>query len=827
MQENKLQNVLLAAQENSGFGLTHSDHMPSERSTYNHNLPASVSSFIGREHELREIGQRLREHRLITLTGTGGTGKTRLALQAAAGEVDHFADGVWLVELAGLSTADLVAQIIAKVLALPEAPDLAPLEQLGAFLQAKHLLLVLDNCEHLIEECARITAFLLVRCPRLVVLATSREPLAIGGEMVLHIPPLSLPDPAQPLEVSSLLHYDALRLFVERAEAAEPSFHLTASNAAAVVEICRRLDGIPLALELAAGRVRGMGVSLLAARLDQRFRLLIGGDRSALPRHQTLRATIDWSYRLLSAAEQIVLRRLGIFAGDFTLEAAEGVCGEPDSNQNDREVITPETILDHLLQLVSKSLVQFNQDTGRYRLLETIRLFCLERLAEAGETQTASAQHLAWYLRLAEEAAPRLSGPEQAIWGARLEAEQENMRAALAWALDASGAEEAARLALAVWRFWHTHTYQREGLRWLERILEVDAATPLPSSLRPQLFNALGVLSNSLCQFEQATAYHTEALRSWRERGDRAGMAQALCDIGWQQFDEMHQDQARAYAMESLALARAVGDQRAIAAALFLWAGATIEGNPGEEAVSASQGELTEAISALEESLALWRALEDTSNMAKAMSLLARAEGKRGNHERAKPLLREAVRLLVQVGNYIDLQGSLVALNIMATHAPQQPEGARYAAQVSGMMAARIEKLSGRSPWDEGPFQHGIEQITAILGADAFAHAFDEGKQMTPADLVWLADQITAPAPQMSPLPPPAPPHPASAHSALTARELEVLRLVATGLTNAQVAQRLHVTPRTINAHLTAIYSKLGVSSRSGAIRYALNHQLG
>ncbi len=798
--------------------------MLSERSTRKHNLPASVSSFIGREQELREIRQRLRDHRLITLTGTGGTGKTRLALEAAAGELDHFADGVWLVELAGLSSSDLLVQTIAKVLALPETPDLAPIEQLGAFLQARRLLLVLDNCEHVIEESARIVAFLLARCPRLALLATSREPLAISGEVVLHIPALSVPDPTQPVDWASLLHYNALRLFVERAHAAEPSFQLTASNAGAVVEICRRLDGIPLALELAAGRVRGMGVTLLASRLNQRFRLLIGGDRSALLRQQTLHATIDWSYGLLSAPEQVVLRRLGIFAGDFALEAAESVCAGVYSDQNGRESITPEAMLNHLLQLVNKSLVQFNQDTGRYRLLETIRFFCLERLAEAGETQAVSAQHLAWYLQLAEEAAPRLSGPQQEVWGARLEAEQDNLRAALTWALDANRAEEAARLALAVWRFWHIHTYQREGLRWLERILELDTATPLSSALRPQLFNALGVLSNSLCRFDQATPYHTEALRLWRACSDRVGMAQALCDIGWQQFDEMHQNQARTYATESLSLARAVGDQPTIARALFLGALAVIEGNLGDEAVSASEAELVEAISALEESLTIWRALGDTGSMAKAMSLLARAEGKRGNHERAKPLLREAVRLLAQVGNYIDLQGPLVALNIMATHAPQQPEGARYAAQVSGVMMARIEKLGGRSPWMAGPFQQGIEQIAAILGADTFAQAFDEGKQMTLADLVRLAEQITTPTAQTIV---PSSPHPAPAHSALTARELEVLRLVAAGLTNAQVAQHLHVTPRTVNAHLTAIYSKLGVSSRSGAMRYALDHQLG
>ena len=238
--------------------------MQSEGSIHKQNLPASVSSFIGREQELREIRQRLREHRLVILTGTGGTGKTRLALEAAAGELDHFADGVWLVELAGLSTPDLVAQTIAKVLALPETPDLAPLERLGAFLQARHLLLVLDNCEHVLEECAYIVSLLLACCPRLTFLLTSREPLAVSGEVVLHVPALSLPDEAEPVDRARLLHYDAIRLFVERAHAAELSFRLTDDNAGAVIEICRRLDGLPLALELAAGRIRGMGVAELS-----------------------------------------------------------------------------------------------------------------------------------------------------------------------------------------------------------------------------------------------------------------------------------------------------------------------------------------------------------------------------------------------------------------------------------------------------------------------------------------------------------------------------------------------------------------------------------
>jgi predicted ATPase/DNA-binding CsgD family transcriptional regulator len=787
--------------------------MTSEHSMRKHNLPAPLSGFIGREQELCEIQQRLHENRLITLTGTGGTGKTRLALQAAAAERDHFSDGVWLIDLAPLATSDLVLETIAKALMLPEAPDPAPIERLGAYLSTRHLLLVLDNCEHLIEECARIGAYLLVCCPRLVLLATSREPLAISGEVVLRVPALSLPNEAEPVDRARLLHYDALRLFVERAQAAEPSFRLTDGNARVVAEICRRLDGIPLALELAAMQIRGMGVARLSAGLNQRFQLLMRGDRTALPRQQTLHAMIDWSYRLLSEPEQVVLRRLGTFVGAFELPAVENVCAGTYSVQNGRDIITPETVFDHLLQLVNKSLVQFNQESSRYCLLETIRTFSLERLAEAGEAPSLNRQHFAWYLQLAEHAAPSLSGPQQEAWFGRLEVEHENMRAALEWALDEGEVLEVARFSLAMWRFWHTRTFQREGLRWLERIRALDAVTPLPPTLRPQLFNALGVLSHSLRKFDQATLYHTEALHLWRELDDQVGMAQALFGIGWQQFDEMELDQARRSARESLLLAQAVGDPQLEAQALLLDGLAATEGDRAEE-----------VIPALEKSMVFFREAGDIGNMALAMATLARVEGFRGNDERVKPLLRDAVQLLVQQGNYIYVIGPLVALGFMAMRSPEQPEGARSAAQIYAVMATWTEKLGGTSPWEEGPLQQAIEQLTVMLGADTFAQAFEIGKQMTLADLVRLADQITAPTPQTI-LPNSA--HSIPVHVRLSAREVEVLRLVATGLTNSQTAHQLSVTPRTVNAHLTAIYRKLGVSSRSGAIRYALEHQLG
>ncbi len=788
--------------------------MTSKLSTRKHNLPAPVSSFIGREQELREIQQRLGEHRLMTLTGTGGTGKTRLALQAATAECDHFSDGVWLIDLAPLVASELVIETIAKVFTLPEAPGPSPIERLGAYLEVRHLLLVLDNCEQVIEECARIVASLLARCPRLTLLATSREPLRVNGEVVLRVPALSLPAEAEPVDRTRLLSYDALRLFVERAQAADSSFRVTDGNAGVVAEICRHLDGLPLALELAAVRVRGLGVARLSAGLDQRFQLLTGGDRTALPRQQTLHAMIDWSYRLLPEPEQVLLRRLGIFVGAFSLQAAESICAEAQSGQNGQESIPPETILQTLLQLVNKSLVQFNQESGRYRLLETIRIFALEQLTEVGETPDLHRQHFAWYLQLAEHAAPNLSGPQQEAWFARLEAEHDNLRAALMWAIETGRPEEAARLALAVWRFWHTRTYQREGVRWLERIQALDVVIPLPPALRPRLFNALGVLSHSLYQFDRATSYHTEALRLWRALEDCVGMAQELFDIGWQQFDEMKLDQARKSARESLAFARMAESQPAIAHALLL------------DGLAATESDLVEeAIPVLEESLALFREVGDTANMALAMATLARAEGKRGNDERVKPLLRDAVRLLVQQGNFIYLIGSLVALGFMALHSEVQPEGADYATQIFGVMATWIEKLGGTSPWAEGPEQQqATEQLTAMLGADAFAQAFEIGKQMTPADLVQLAEQITAPASQAIL---PTSPQPAPVHSRLSPREMDVLRLLAQGLTSAQIAEQLVIGVVTVNFHVRSIYSKLGVSSRSAATRYALEHHLG
>lgn len=788
--------------------------------SHRHNLPAQASSFIGREQELEEIARLLRRHRLVTLTGPGGTGKTRLALRAAEAELDHFADGVWLVELAPLRTPELVLDTIAKAVAAPDVTSVSPIEVLAAVLSHRRLLLLLDNCEHLLAECAHVVADLLARCPSVAVLATSREPLTINGEAVLRVPPLRLPDRTQAIEHDHLLDYDGVRLFVERAQAAEPSFHLTSISAPPVIEICRRLDGIPLALELAAVRVRGMGVAYLGARLDDRFRLLTGGDRTGEPRQRTLAALVDWSYELLAERERVVLRRLCVFVGGFVAAAAEAVCVGDYDGAEGRGALTADAVLDDLTRLVDKSLVQLDQETGRYRLPESIHLYGRERLTAAGETAYIGRQHFVYFLRLTEDGAALVGGPDQEGWFTRLEQDHDNFRAALSEALQAGRADEAARLALGLWQFWQTHTYQREGLRWLEQVVALDAtdaATPVPAALRPQLFNALGSLAHRTHQFDRATAYHAEALRLWSAAGDRAGMALALLDIGWQHFDQVEIEQATQRSAEGLALAESIGDQRLIARGLMISSLANIEA-----------GNLAGVIPALERSLAIWRALRDMENLGSTLAVLAGAYQRNREFERAKAPLAEAARLHVRLGSHGNRISTIIGLMHQATGAADGPEKARDAARAIGVVKA-WEAMTTVAPspwWSSALARKTIEKIVRLLGPEVYVQAIDEGSNLTTAGYLALVDRITAPDPRAGDAPP-APPMPASGpHTDLTPREREVLRLVAQGLTNAQVAQELTVTPRTVNAHLTAIYAKLRVTARSGAIRYAIGHQL-
>jgi predicted ATPase/class 3 adenylate cyclase len=522
-----------------------------------HNLPLQLTSFVGRERELKELAQLLETTRLLTLTGAGGSGKTRLALQLGAERLEDYPEGIWFIDLAALTDAALVTQTVAAALGVREQPGRALVEVLAEALRQRALLLVLDNCEHLIEACAGLAERLLRACPGVRVLATSREALNVAGEMAWPVPALSSPDPRDlPRReiVPSLAQYEAVRLFIDRASMVKPHFVLTDQNAPAVAQICHQLDGIPLAIELAASRVKVMAVDHIASRLDDRFRLLTGGSRTALPRHQTLRAAIDWSYGLLSEPERRLLRRLSVFAGGWSLEAVEAVCAG--------EGLEAWEVLDLQALLIEKSLVLLEKAGGgeeRYRLLGTIRHYAADRLVEAGEAGPTRGRHLDWFLALAERASPELRSDKQAEWLECLEQEHENLRAALEWSMAAAGdGEPAVRLAGALWRFWYVRGYLAEGSRWLEAALaKGDGAAAAP---RARALRGAGNLLDEMGDAKRARAPLEQALALYRELGDKYGLARTLLVLGSMDNRESLHDRARARYEEALEAAREIGD---------------------------------------------------------------------------------------------------------------------------------------------------------------------------------------------------------------------------------------------------------------------------
>ncbi len=436
------------------------------------NLPVHRPSLIGREEDVPAIRQRLAEIQtgLLTLTGAGGCGKSRLALEVGYGVRDQYPDGVWLVELAPLSEPSLVDNAVAAVLGVRERAGQSLRDCLLAFLQPKVLLLVLDNCEHLVEVCAIFTHALLRTCPGLRILATSREPLNTSAEVTWRVPSLAAPEGRRILTVDELVAYPAVQLFVTRAQAVRPDFSLGPETATGIARVCAYLEGMPLALELAAARTRVLGISQIAARLEQDFRLLVGGSRTAHSRQHTLEATLDWSHRLLIDDEPVVFRRLSVFAGGFDLDAAEEVCS--------RDGIEATEVLDVLTRLVDKSLVVAEEREGhaRCRMLEPIRQYARQRLIQAGENASARRQHATYFRALAERAEPELWGPDQATWLARLERDHGNLRAALSWYHESADDAEAERcFAVALSRFWHTRGELGEGRIWLQRALAAPA----------------------------------------------------------------------------------------------------------------------------------------------------------------------------------------------------------------------------------------------------------------------------------------------------------------------------------------------------------------
>ncbi|MBC8076055.1 MAG: tetratricopeptide repeat protein, partial [Chloroflexales bacterium] len=616
-----------------------------------HNLPAQPTSFVGRAAEIAALRQAIPAARLLTLTGTGGCGKTRLALEIASALVSDYPDGVWLVELAPIQDAALVHQAVLAALGLRASSEQPADAFLSAALRAKHLLVVLDNCEHLVPACRQLAEQLLRDCPQLSIMATSREVLHVAGEAVWPVPPLSIPNSAA-LTPEHLVGYDGIQLFVERARAANVGFALTASNAPAVLQLCRRLDSIPLALELAAARVRHMDVETIAARLDDRFSLLKAGSHAA-PRQQTLRAAIDWSYALLTEPERACFRQLAVFAGGFTLASAEAVVDAPNSSTR-----AEASVMDLLAQLIDKSLVVAEQraDGMRYRLLETMRAYALDTLAASGEEDAQRDRHAAHFLALAELAEPQLFGADQIAWLDRLTMEHANLRAALDWTANRGDVAAALRLVTALWSFWYTRGHYEEGRRrTLETLALPGAQAPTPT--RARALNAAGALLWASDDAAAARPLLEEALTIGRAYADEWNIGWALLHLGMIAYHEGDNESARPLLESGLASCRAAGSagRRGVGWAL-IFLGDLALGN----------GQAAQAQAHFAESVACLREMSDHALLAYPLRRLGLLAMEQGDYRQAAALCTESLRSNLAVDDRLAVAACLAALAAIA-----------------------------------------------------------------------------------------------------------------------------------------------------------------
>ena len=619
------------------------------------NLPRQLSSFVGRADALSEVAARLGTTPLLTLTGPGGVGKTRLALEAAARAMDEFPDGAWVVELAAIGDGALVPEAVASVLRIKEQPGIRLQVTLAQHLASRRLLLMFDDCEHVLEPVADLVDELLRTGEGLRVLATSREPLGIAGESLYPVPSMSVPDAGPGGTAGSEDESEAVRLFVERARAVQPAFLLNDRNGAAVIQICQRLDGIPLAIELAAARVKAIPPEQIAARLDDRFRLLTGGSRMALPRHRTLKAAIDWSFDLLADAERTLFLRLSVFAGTFDLEAVEFVCSGDD-------VLDVEA-LDILSRLIDRSLVVVDESRAeaRYRLLDTIHQYAAERLGELDLATAAHGRHRAHFLMLVEQLAPMLfAGPQAAATMERLALDHENLRVALQWADDdPAGAPDELRLAAGLARYWDMAGHLVEGRSWLARaVARTDGEI---SELRATALTGLGGLAAQQGDLGAADSAYSEALTIQRQLGRPASIAYACSNSANIAVERGDFTRARGLYEEAIAILRGIGDQRG-----------TAFGTLNLADVAGRQGDVSEAQALFDDAVGIFRAEHDLMGLALALGRDATfrlqqtdADGARARHGEALEIYREfgdgrgVARTLMFLGDIVAVEGDL------------------------------------------------------------------------------------------------------------------------------------------------------------------------
>lgn len=673
------------------------------------NLAQQLTTFVGRKKERDEIKAALTKARLLTLSGIGGIGKTRLSLEVAADVVNNYPDGVWFVELAPITDKRLVPQAVASVLGVSEKAGLPVNEALVTFVRDKELLLVLDNCEHLVSACAELAKRLVEAGSKIRILATSREQLDIAGETIYLVPPLSVPEPETGVTADSILRFEAVHLFVERAIAKQPSFTLSDVNAPTVVEICRRLDGIPLALELAAARVRALTVEQIAARVNDRFRLLTRGDRTAQPRQQTLRAMIDWSHDLLTTRERTLFRRLAVFAGGWTLEAADAVTSGGD--------VDTDSVLDLLTALVDKSLVVHDAERGRYRLLETVRQYAHEHLIESGEGHDVSARHVEFFLELAERARPQLVGPQKGDWLKRLDFERENLLAAHAWCMHAKGGGESAlQLANAVKQYWVSR-----GLLGLRRRLVLEAlGHPAAQSHNLArchgLFNA-GQVCYFMGHYDESIGYLRESLAIARELREYARIEACLQLLGLASLGCGDAAAARGYLEDAVSQARVQGNRREIAAAMN-----------GLAQFHRVIGELDATEPLYEDVLRTGLDIGDYEVVAIAKLNLAMVAICKGVADRARPMLLEAIAIAHDMGSRPTGQSALEVTAGMAASLQQWERAARL---FGAAEAQASETGLHRDPADEAFLAPQMARARDAMAADSFLAAEAAGRALS------------------------------------------------------------------------------------------------